>query len=178
MRHARYRLVIKSVHNLLFILIILYFFLSASFLFRFCEAVESEAALAIDVAEETVALAYQDVIEAERSGADVSNISIQLNEAARLLAQAKIYYRVKDYDQAINFATSCERSTDEVRNISIDLKISAEMNNIQRNKLKIIFTVIGVAFIISGSLLCWQIFKKHYIRQILKMKPEVESSEV
>lgn len=69
---------------------------------------EGQAASALVVAENMVVLGYQAVSEAADSGANVSSLLVQLNEAGWLLACARIAYKSGDFDSALDFAAQSQ----------------------------------------------------------------------
>lgn len=166
-----------STQRLLLILLILYAFLSPIFVFKVHASSQDVATSAISRAEEAVASAYEAVLQAEGSGANVSSLLIRLNDAGGFLAQAHVSYRLEDFDGAARFADLCRQIGEEVRVEAYDLRGLAVEEAVQRFRWTVIGSVLGVAIIVGASFLGWRIFKLRYYRRILGKKPEVVPSE-
>lgn len=63
-----------------------------------------EADARVREAENKILEGYSAALEAEKAGANVSELLITLNEAGWLLSRAKLAYNYSDYDLAVEFA--------------------------------------------------------------------------
>jgi len=95
----------------------LFFLLTVSFPWVSASS-EDVATLAITQAEETLASAYEAVLEAEQAGANVSVLLDRLNIAVEHLAEARMFFRLRDFDGAVNSA--------DLSKIGMDVKTEAE----------------------------------------------------
>jgi len=136
---------------------------------------EDIAVLAINRAEEVVALAYQSVLEAEMAGADVSGLLTRLNVAGELLAEARISYRLENFDGAVGSANRCYEEGEEVRVDADRLRDLAVEDGRQRFLWTMLWSILGVVTILCLSFLGWRVFKRRYYRRVLGMRPEVGS---
>nr|NIR87761.1 hypothetical protein [Candidatus Bathyarchaeota archaeon] len=87
--------------GLLAVLLIFPAFMCPFFVLGVDASSEDDAAWAIIKAEDSVASGYDAVLEAEEAGANVSGLLARLNEAAMLLAEAEIAFRLGDFDEAV-----------------------------------------------------------------------------
>ena len=71
-------------------------------------ASESEAAVAISVAEGRVIDCYVAVRDAEGAGANVSALLLKLGEAGEFLSEAELSFRRGDFDSAFSLAGECQ----------------------------------------------------------------------
>jgi len=166
--------------GLRFSLVLLMFLVLASQFFAFeafAEASKDVAASALTDAEGVVVSAYQAVLKAEESGANVSGMLVRLNEAGGILARARMAYSLGDFEGTASLASSSRNIGVEVENAAVELKDLALSERVQRMWFTVIGSVIGVVLIVFGSLWVWRVFKRRYYRQVLEMKPEVKSDE-
>ena len=166
-----------STLKLLLVLLILSALVSSIFVFGVLALSEDVATSAVSRAEGVVASAYEDVLRAEGSGANVSGLLTRLNDAGELLAQAHNSYRLEDFDGAARFADLCSQIGEEVRVEAYDLRRLAVEEAGRRFRWTMIGSILGVAIIVGVSFLGWRIFKRRYYRRVLGMRPEVVSGE-
>jgi len=156
------KLTAKSASILLVLLIILV--LSASIFMSeiFASNSEDTATTNIERAENALVSAYQAVLEVEQVGADVSGLLAELNEAGEFLAEARMAYRLGDFDNATSSADMGRDIGERVEVKAYELKDSAWRENIQRMWLTIMGSVLGVIMIASGSFWVWRFLKRRY----------------
>ena len=58
-----------------------------------------------------------------------------------------------------------------------ELKNFVWNESLQRMWLTMVGSIVGVVLIVFGSVWAWRVFKRNYHQRVLKMKPEVVSSE-
>lgn len=167
-----------SVSRLIVVLFILFAFGSSFFAHgTFGLDGEDVALSVIGRAELAMGLAYEAVLEAEGTGANVSGLLDKLNDGAEALSKAYMSHRVGNFDDAVYFANICcnlvggiEAEANELRDVA-----AAERN--QRLLLNTLGSVLALACIFYGAFYGWRFFKTWYCRRVLKMKPEVASNE-
>ena len=138
---------------------------------------ESEATLASNDADGTVASAYTATLRAEKAGANVSDLLTRLDEAGKFLAQAHMAYRSGDFDGAILAANLARGIGEEVQNAADSLEVLARGESQQRLLFTFTGSIASVVLIVLGSFFGWRVFKRRYYERVLKMKPEVASNE-
>lgn len=163
-----------------FSLVLMMFLVLASRFFVFAtsaEVSEDLAASALSGAEEAVVSTFQVVLETERSGANVSGLLGRLSEAGGLLAQARMAFRVGDFDEAVRFAGLSEDIGLEVKNVALGLKDLASSESVRFMWFTVMGSILGVVLLVLGSFWVWRVFKGRYYERLLGMKPEVSSDE-
>ena len=155
----------SSNSRLLLILVVLFLFLLPAFISRVGASSEEMATLAITQAEETVASAYEAVLEAKRARANVSGLLHQLNNASKYLAEAHMLYKLGDFDGAVDSADLSYEIGMEVRNSAEELKIKAYGSWIAGLWIRIIGSIVGVIAVVFGTFAAWRAFKRRYFRQ-------------
>jgi len=166
-----------STSKLLLILAVLSLFLLPVLISKVNASSEGMAASAINQAEESVTSAYEAVLDAEQAGANVSGLLARLNVAGEYLANAYIWHRLGDFENAIRFADLCYDVGEEVRNEAVELKNEAYGSWVTDLVMRMTGSMIGVVIIVFLSFLVWGAFKRRYKERVLGMKPEVVSGE-
>jgi len=154
-----------SALKLLLILAVLSLFLLPVFISKVNAPSEDRAASAINQAEESVASAYEAVLEAQGAKANVSGLLDQLNVAGKHLADARMLYKLGDFDNAVHSADLSSEIGEEVRNEAMQLKIEAYGSWITDLWIRMIGSFGGVAAVVFGSFIGWRVFKRRYFRQ-------------
>jgi len=133
-------------------------------------AVSSDARKAIDDARNALYIAYDSVLDAERAGADVTKLVINLNTALNLLNKAEDYYARGDNSGVLSYATQSKSIADQVVIEARQLKAQAiEAANRQRIIVGISVPVIIIAVCI-GLFYGWRLYSQKSREKILKMK--------
>jgi len=161
-----------------FVLMTLLVFASQSYIsVTTAQVGESEASLALTSAEGAVSSAYQAVLRAEEVGANISGLLAQLNDAGELLAKAKVEYRLGDFDEVVRSASLCSVISGSVKNEADELHVKAYGPRVTGFWLTFTGSLVGMVAVGFGSFWGWHFFKKRYYKQVLGMKPEVNSNE-
>jgi hypothetical protein len=128
-------------------------------------------------AEQASFSAFQAVLSAEASGANISSLLTQLNVAGASLTKAKAAFNSNNYDETISYANSCLIASNSVESQANQLRLdyTAQQNSSSTNK--VIFSIIVILVICVGSFFVWRLFRKVYLEHSLRMKPEVISNE-
>lgn len=155
----------SSNSKLLLILMVLSLFLLPVFTLKVDASSEDTAALAITQAEETVASAYEAVLEAKKARANVSELLNQLNNASKYLAEARMLRDLEDFGGAVDSADLSSEIGEEVRSSAGELKIRAYESWVVGLLLRIVGSVIGVIAVVFGTFIAWRIFERRYFRQ-------------
>ena len=127
-------------------------------------------------AENDLSSAYVAVGEAEKAGANVSELLVELRFAGTLLAEAYNTYntnRTDNYDKPYLLAINCSEGVNGIVDEASSLKLEAE--NAYSGKLFMTAAVSSAAlcvFFVLG-LFGWRFLKRRYLKRILRMKPEV-----
>jgi hypothetical protein len=131
------------------------------------------AASTISEAEESMARAYEAVLDAERVGADISGLLVRLNDAAALLSNAHMAFDVEDFEEATRFAESTSEVGYEVVDEAELLEIEANNAQVDKSWLFLVTSALGVSVVLVASLLGYEYFKRRYYQRLSKMKPRV-----
>jgi len=117
---------------------------------------------------------YEVALEAEEVGANVSGLMLRLNEAADWLFMAHSAFETGNFDEAIRLADLCGEISSEVRVEAQRLRAEADSEHAARFWWSLVGSFVGVAIVVSASVLGYVYFKRLYYRRLLKMRPRVE----
>jgi hypothetical protein len=153
---------------------VLLFALSSALMPLVCASINREvAASTISEAEQSMAQAYEAVLNAERFGADISGLLVRLNDAAALLFDARMAFDVGDFEEATLLAESTSEVGYEVVDEAELLETEANNAQVYRSWWFMVISALGVSVVLVASLLGYQYFKRRYYQRLSKMKPRV-----
>jgi hypothetical protein len=142
----------------------------------FCVSAGDEASSAIGGADNALRRAFEAVLEAERAGANVSDLIVNLDEAGGLLAEAENAYRIGNFSEAISKAEQCSVLADGVMDEAISLKGEVLAGAQIAFWQDLTVTVMGSAVFLVAMFFVWGWFKRAYAEKLLRMKLEVASN--
>ena len=134
-------------------------------------AVAQSASLKIAEAENALNAAAKIVIEAEKVGANVSDLVADLNRAADFLADAVTASANGSDGQATSLAENSKSLADNVSAEASELKSLYSQSNILLSTMA--FSGLGILVFLGILAVVWIAFRRAYTRRILKMRPEV-----
>jgi hypothetical protein len=136
-----------------------------------------EASLVISEANNKLKMAFEAVLDAEKAGANVSDLIIQLNSAGVLLAEAENAYRVGVFSEAVSKAEECSMLADGVMGEALQLRDSAIVNAQTVFWHNLMFSIFEGAAFLFVIFFVWSWFRRVYVKRIVNMKPEVVSDD-
>jgi type VI protein secretion system component VasK len=132
-----------------------------------------EASIKVAAANNALTEAFTEVAQAEKAQANVTDLTLKLNEAGTELAKADNAFRVGYYDNAIIQAHRC---VDLVQGVIVEaqsLKADAEIARRNQLMLTAAFSSIGLVALLGVGLFGWRYLRNRFVREAMKMKPEV-----
>jgi hypothetical protein len=141
--------------------------------YAFAQTDQTESKL--QAANTAVEQAFNAVLDAEKTGANVTGTLALLNTAAGILAQAENSYRTGDSNTTAAQADSVLPIAQEVTASAQDAKQTALISNQNAVWSTIAFTVIAGFVFVLVLFLVWRRFKRSYINSLSEAKPEVNS---
>ena len=134
---------------------------------------EGEAESEIQEAETALSSVYVAVLEAERSGADVSGLLVGLNSGGNFLAEAQVLFRNGDFDGAVYYADLSVESVEGLMDEAGQLKTLALAEHEEKSFATVAGSGVAVAVIVLASVVGWRLLKRRYLAKVLEMRPEV-----
>lgn len=136
-----------------------------------------EVALSIiSEAEQTMARAYEAVLDAERAGAEVSGLLAKLNDAAGVLSEGHMILKVGDFEEAIRLAELSSELGWEVEGNAEWLQVEAENEHANRRRWFLAGSATGVTIVSIASLLGYAYFKRRYYGRISKENSKADQA--
>jgi len=127
----------------------------------------------LQAANAAVDQAFSSVLAAEKAGANVTSLLVQLNEAAGILAQAENTYRTGDSNTAASQADSVLPIAQQVTTAAQDAKQTATVSGQNAFWSTIAFSVIGASVFVLALFMVWRQFRRRYVKNLSEAKPEV-----
>jgi hypothetical protein len=122
--------------------------------------------------------AFKAVLGAEKAGANVTGLLVQLNVAADNLAQAENSYRAGDSSTAAVQADSILPIAQAVTDSAQDAKQAALVSGQYDFWLTIAFSLIGALALVLVLFRVWRRFKRGYMEKVPSLKPEVAEDTI
>ena len=145
------------------------------FTMHFADAQTDQTESKLQAANGAVEQAFNAVLDAEKAGANVTGLLVQLNVAAGILAQAENSYRTGDSNTAAAQADSVLPIAQQVTASAQNAKQTALVSGQNAFWSTIAFTVIGAFVFVLVLFLVWRWVKRIYINNLSQAKPEVNS---
>jgi len=123
---------------------------------------ETDAHLAIVVAQNKVGDCYQAALAAENSGANISSLLNTLNEAGMLLSKANLAYNAGDFSSAYNLASQSQEELNGFVAGANVLKDDAAQARYLSFMLNVVGSIGGTAIVIVGGLVLWILLNRRY----------------
>jgi hypothetical protein len=132
-----------------------------------------EATSSVEAADLALRKAFNATLDAEKAGANVSGLSLRLNEAGDALEKAQNALRNGDSSGAVDNASLCKSIAENVSSDAIAWKTSAlvQAQFVFWNDLT--FSVVGLEVYITALVLAWAWFKRRYAQKTRGLKSEV-----
>jgi hypothetical protein len=138
-------------------------------------AQSGQAGSSLQAASTAVQQAFNAVLKAEKAGANVTELMVQLNNATNILAQAENSYRTGDSSTAAIQADSVLPIAQQVTASAQDAKQTALVNGQNAFWSTIVFTLIGGFVFVLILFLVWRWVKRNYVKDLYNAKPEVDN---
>jgi len=136
-----------------------------------------EASVNVQEADVAVRQAFNATLDAERAGANVSNLIMSLNAAGDYLAEAENALRIGDSSAAASNASICMEIATSVQSDANALKASTLNEAHSAFWTDLTFSVVSIAVFVVVLMLVWRWFKRGHVEKMLGMKPEVPDDE-
>ena len=123
---------------------------------------QGTAAAAISSAKRTILDCYGAAEEAEAADANITVLTVILNEAGLLLTQAELAYAATDFDVALNLAVQSQSYLSNFITEANSLKETATQQKNQDFLLNVVGSIAGTFVVIVAGFVVWLYLKKKY----------------
>jgi len=117
-------------------------------------------------AEAALLSAYNIVLEAEESGANVSDLLNRLNVGGEYLAEAYVWVRLGNSDNVAHLAGLCHDVAEDVQGDAVDLRDEANASGTIEPVVVMLGSVIGVILVVGLSFVGWRVLKRNYRKKV------------
>ncbi len=111
---------------------------------------QGDAAAAISSAKNTILSCYNAARDAEAAGANITTLTVTLNEAGLLLSRAEIAYSQSDFDEAASFAVQSQNKLNDFVANANSLREAAMLRESRDFLVNVVGSVAG-AFVVVGA---------------------------
>lgn len=123
---------------------------------------EADARIAITNAENLIINCYLAALEAEKSGANITQLLNTLNNAGLLLSKANLAYKNGNFTLAIDLANQTQTSL----NGFADWAQTVKETGIEQTRwgfiINIVAPIVGLVTVVLDSFIVWSLLKKKY----------------
>jgi CHASE3 domain sensor protein len=163
----------KNYNNVFFVA--LFFFLaigSCLYSGHYALAQTDQTSSKLQAANTAIDRAFNTVSDAEKSGANITQLLKELNDAGALLAQADNSFRIGDLANVTSNADNARLIANQVNTDAISLRNEANNTSQIVFMFTLIFSVIGAIISVVVLFLVWRRFKSSYTKKLLSLKPQ------
>jgi hypothetical protein len=128
----------------------------------FAVATADEALAAIDGAQAQIITCYGAVAEADRAGANVTELAGVLSEAGALLSQARVAFENGEFDVAVDFSSNCTGMLVGFTDRAVTLRDSAALERYVDFMVNVVGSVAGTVAVIFAGWVLWVYLKRKY----------------
>jgi hypothetical protein len=123
---------------------------------------KTDAGSAIADAEGRIVLCYQAVADADRAGANVTDLLAVLNESGLLLSRANLAYKTGDFDSAFNFSLLSQERLDGFVVEADVLREAAVQQCYWDFMVNVVGSIVGAVVVVCGGFAVWFLLKRRY----------------
>ena len=127
---------------------------------------------AIAEARQTMLNCYEAAVKAEKSGANITELTVRLNRAENLFSKALLARKNEDYDLAAKLANDCIQELDGFIDRANELSANTANSRFWDFICNIVGSSIATIAIICIGFAAWSILKKRYSKGRLKVNPK------
>jgi len=135
-----------------------------------------EFSATIGEAEQAIVAGFEATFDAERAGANVSSLLVQLNEGAEYLSTARMAFEDGNYSEADRLSGLSSEVGAQVESDALILKAEASDAAAGRYRLYLASSAVAMVIVVFATFLGYRFFKKRDLEHLLEMKPEVKEA--
>jgi hypothetical protein len=150
-----------NYRKLVFLMAVLLFLLVAS---SSVVLAQSDAAAAVASAKEQIIVCYQAARDAEAAGANITSLTVVLNDAGALLSRAESAYSLKDFNAARYYAAQSVKQLSGFVSVANALKETAVQQRSLDFWVNIVGPVVGTFAVLGGGFALWVFLSRRHGR--------------
>jgi hypothetical protein len=134
----------------------------------------ADAAGNVQAAENALSSAFSQVLDTEKSGANVSGLIGRLNEAGSIFTEAEAALDIGNDTGATALANSCKTMADGIESDALTLK-----NNVVASEAPfwspLLLGCVGAGIFLAVLYGVWRLFRNYYINKLVSGRVEVSA---
>jgi len=146
--------------------------------FNLAFAATNNGNTSIQAANSSINQAFQNVLAAEKDGANVTRLLTNLNNAGELLTKAENAYHMGDLNSTSSNANNALLIATEVNTAALTLKNTSAIQSQNNFRYTIIFSASAASIYVVILFIVWRRFRQGYNKKLLSLKPEVADDGV
>lgn len=123
---------------------------------------QGDAAAAISSAKSTILSCYQAAKNAETAGANITALTVTLNEAGSLLSQAELAYSTGDFGAATSLAVQSQNKLSNFVGKANSLRETAVQRESRDFLVNVVGSVAGAFVVVGVGVGTWVFLKKRF----------------
>jgi hypothetical protein len=122
---------------------------------------ENEAVAKISEAENALNSAYEAVLQAEKAGANITDLLSNLTEAGELLSKAKLVLSTNE-SAAVDSAVESQAKLNGFLAKADALRVAAAQQRYWDFMVNVVGSIVGSVAVICGGFIVWTVLKRKY----------------
>lgn len=148
--------------KLISVFLLLLFLTAGVFSSSYVAAQQPAASLAISDAQSKLISCFNATQAAEAAGANISRLTITLNDAGALLSKAEHTYSIGDFANAQRLANESQNLLSGFVSEANSLTVAAKQDRNMEFLVNVVGSVVGTILVLVGSIIVWRLTKKKY----------------
>jgi hypothetical protein len=164
---------ISNCRNLL--IVTLFVFLAFSFCLYSEHYVfaQTDQTAKLQAANSAIGQAFNTVLDAEKAGANVTQLLGKLNTAGEILAEAQNAYKSGNTANITSNVENARQIAEQVNSDALNLQNVSIVESQNSFLLTMTFSIVGTVVFVVSLLFVWRRFKRFFVQKLFGMKPGV-----
>lgn len=138
---------------------------------------QNDAAGAITSAKQQLITCYDAALRAESAGANISSLTVVLNQAGGLLSRSELAYSQSDLGGAQSLASQCSQTLGGFVSQADALRVAAEQTGNFDFWFYVVGSIVGTFVVIVAGFVVWLVVKRRYVPVEVESEGRVEQDE-
>jgi hypothetical protein len=137
----------------------------------------SSETASIEMANSSINQAFTNVLAAEATGGNVTDLLTRLNGAGELLVEAERANQSGNLEDVNSKADNAVLIANQVKSDAATLTVNSQNNSANRFLLTATFSTVAIALLLIALSYVWRRTRRRYYRKLLGSKPEVVNNQ-
>ena len=136
---------------------------------------QNEAAAAITSAKQQLIASYHSAKTAEAAGANISSLTVFLDDAGDLLSRSELAYSQGNFADAQSLASQCAQTLSGLASTADVLRGEAEQRRSYDFWVNIVGSAVGTLVVLIAGVVVWLVVKRRHVP--VEVEVEVQTDE-